>query len=135
MPKLAFESLDEALVGALPELRIAYDRELAWWNGEAPPRHVLYASVLNPALQKALAAPSKHHDFLARAFAFVEQLAGHEDPRVKEVAALTVVESLANEPQLLKEAKRRMGPASLEALSKIQHSQLYQARGSHACRH
>ena len=68
MNQLSYNSLNEALVSLLPELQEAYEKELTKWKGEIPPRHVLYATIFNPVLQKALTNPVTHEQFLTRAF-------------------------------------------------------------------
>src|SRR5580765_935197 len=53
---ISYEQANERLVQFLPELRDAYQRELEWWQAEAPGPHVLYDEILKPYINTLLAS-------------------------------------------------------------------------------
>jgi len=107
MTEIHYKNLVEALLEAIPELRSRYD---SWRKelGEDLGPHVVFGDVLDPHLETLL--ESKGHDEqLRRIFAFLEQLANHEDVHVREVVQVTVCEELGDREGSLKKARQYMG--------------------------
>lgn len=109
---ITYENVSDALAEYLPELREAYEAELKWWGDERPGPHVVYGDILNPYLNQLLR--SDQEAALQHVFAFLEMLALSEDRRVQEIVAVTVCEHLGNDDELLRRARRYMGPATLK---------------------
>jgi hypothetical protein len=109
--RLSSENVGEALVVAVPELRSAYDAELAWWGGDDPGDHNLFANVVNPYLWDALQQRESGDD-LDRLFAFIERMAV-EDESLAGVVQVTICERLGDDRQVLAHARRLMGPETL----------------------
>src|SRR3712207_2942116 len=112
MSDLQYDAADAELLRALPEIRESYERELAWWEGDASAKHAIYGSVLNPLLRASLdrgdPAP------LRRAFEFVERMAAASDERLVNIVAVTIVGALGDEAATLAKARPLMGPRTLE---------------------
>jgi hypothetical protein len=103
----------DKLVEAVPELRPAYQKELEWWGDQDAGAHNIYSEVLKPYLISLLNSDG-HAEALRRVFGFLEQLANHEDRRVQEVVAFSVLEELGGESELVEKARKHMGPKTLE---------------------
>lgn len=112
---LAYQSLDQHLVDAVPELSDRVASLPRAWEPERPGPHVVFGDALNPYLIELLACqdPSpRSRDILRRIFALLERMARHDDPRVQEVVSTTVAERLGGDPVVLAEARRHMGQAT-----------------------
>lgn len=94
---LDYGRLNEALVAALPELREAYDAEVAQWRGEPVPTHCMFGFVLDPYLSRVLAEEDEAS--VSRVFEFLERMALSPDSDVVDVLSDTVLEHLRDEPQ------------------------------------
>lgn len=107
--------MSDKLVEAIPELRPAYEEELAWWHGEEAGAHNIYSEILNPFLISLLKSESKsqaQEETLRRVFAFLEELANHDDPNLQDVLGATVLERLFGVGELQR-ARSYMGPRTL----------------------
>jgi hypothetical protein len=114
--------MSEKLVEAIPELKAGYEEELKWWGKEEAGAHNIYGDLLNPYLLSSLKSEPRsqtQEDILKRVFAFLEELANHDDPHVQEVVAVTVLERLYG-AGLLEKARRYMGPATLQMSKEIE---------------
>ncbi len=116
---IEYDNLGDALVSRLPQLRRTYEKEMEWWGGDDPGPHNLFSAVLNPNLISMLSAGGPI-DELERAFAFLEELAQHDDIRVREVVGTTVLERLAGDQDLLVSARQLMLPATRELSDTIE---------------
>jgi hypothetical protein len=122
LSEITFENMSDKLVEALPELKLAYEKELEWWRGEEAGAHNIYSEILNPFLISLLQSESRsqaEEQILKRAFAFLEGLANHSEPHVQEVVGATVIERLYG-AGLLEKARRYMGPATLQMSREIE---------------
>jgi len=105
------------LVDILPELKEAYDNEVAFWEDEPVSPYNFATQVLNPALRAALVAQAEK-DFPKRAFDAVEQLIMSPNNAIANFAAVGIIESFAlAEPSLAVMAMALMGPRSREQAS------------------
>ncbi len=120
MSDLTFETLNDALVEAFPELKENYQKELEWRHHDDPGAHNIYGDVFVPYVVDALGKPEDNQELLVRAFALLERLAAHKDEHVQEVAGATVIEALLSARKVSAEAKRRMGPESLKIANDIE---------------
>ncbi len=108
---LAYEDLAEALVQAVPELRIPYETEKKYWRGEKPPQHVVFGNIVPPFLASELQG-GERKDVLHRAFSFFEAMADDPDQLVREVVQQEVLASLCGSSAWKARAKRFIGPRS-----------------------
>jgi hypothetical protein len=104
-----YRSVNEALVRAVPELKERYEHETAEW-GEEMGSHVIYGTILNPYLERLLAADDEDKEALKRIFDFLEEIASDPDPYVSEVATTTVAECLEETEDRLNRARPYLGP-------------------------
>ena len=118
MSELGYDEADAELRRALPELEESYEAELAWWDGDASPKHVIYGNVLNPFLLGAL--ERNDADALRRAFDFVERLASASEERLVNVVMWTVCERLGDDAAKLATARQWMGPRTLELSRQVE---------------
>ncbi|MBD2185315.1 hypothetical protein H6S82_09850 [Planktothrix sp. FACHB-1355] len=112
MTEIKFDNLGEHLVTAIPELRSQYESELEWWGDEQSGAHIIFGDILNPYLISLLELGDRE-DTIKRIFAFLEQLANHEDTQIQEVVAVTVCERLGDNKNLLAKARQYMGNTTL----------------------
>ena len=116
MTEITYQNLGDKLVEAVPELRPQYEQELKWWGEEEAGAHNIYGDVLNPVLISLLKSEPKSQDqeeTLKRVFAFLEELANHDDPNVQDVVGATVLERLFGVGELQR-ARSYMGPRTLQ---------------------
>ena len=106
--QLHYDHVAEALVEAVPELRAAYDEERRQWGDEPPGPHVIFGDLLNPYLLTLLHTGQQKVK-LRQIFAFLEELAQHEDIHIQELVAVTVCERLGDDSIALQAASRYMG--------------------------
>jgi hypothetical protein len=116
---ITFENMAEKLIEVVPELRCQYESELEWWGDEQPGAHIIFGDVLNPYLI-CLLESGNQEAILARIFAFLEELASHEDTRVQEVVAVTVCERLGDDSKVIEKARRYMGNKTLSLSNEIE---------------
>lgn len=93
MSRITYDDLSEALIGVVPELQEKYAAILQEWGEGSPGQHVVYGDLLNSYIP-ALLEMRGPKDAVQRIFTFLEELANHEDERVQEVVAATVLEYL-----------------------------------------
>jgi hypothetical protein len=106
-----YSELSAKLLALLPELRDAYERELAtWWVDDAPGPHVVFGDLLMPHIVELLQS-GRDEVKLRKIFRFLEELATDPAKDVREVVAFSVVEGLVDDRQLLQAAWPYMGPA------------------------
>jgi len=115
---ITFENMAEKLLEVVPELRDQYESELEWWGEEQPGAHIIYGNLLNPYLITLLDSGDQER-ILVSIFAFLEELASHEDPRVQEVVAVTVCEHLGDDLKNIEKARKYMGSKTLSLSNEI----------------
>jgi hypothetical protein len=93
---VSYEELPALLPERIPELEQSYEAEVQRWSPDAIPPHVAYGDLLNPYLVE-LFKSGDNPEQVARAFAFIEQIATHPDAKVRNVAAVTIVERVVGE--------------------------------------
>jgi hypothetical protein len=90
---LTYRRLNEALIEAVPELRVPYEAERRLWRDAQPGPHVVYADILGRFLVAELESGARKK-LLRRIFAFLEDLAMHPDVQVQEVVQQEVCADL-----------------------------------------
>lgn len=121
MEKVLYENLAEKLVEVVPEIRPQYESERQWWGEDMPGAHIIYGDVLDPYLISLLESCDQE-DTLKRIFAFLEELANHEDAHVQEVVAVTVCEDLGANKKLLEKARKYMGDTTFRFSREVEAS-------------
>ena len=89
MSQIHYDNVVEALMEAVPELRVGYEAECRQWGDEPPGPHVIFGDVLNPYLLNLLSS-DRQDAALRQVFQFLEHLANHEDIHIQELVAVTV---------------------------------------------
>jgi hypothetical protein len=120
--EITYGNLAEKLIEVVPELKPEYQKELEWWGEEEAGAHNIYGDLLNPYLISLLKSEPKskaQEEFLKRIFAFLEELANHDDPHVQEVVGATVLERLYGVGELQR-ARSYMGPRTLHMSREIE---------------
>ncbi len=102
---------NDALIRAVPELSLAYERERSAWGDSIPP-HITYHDLLIPHVRRLLAAaPDPEVEERLRAiFSFLEELAGSSDNEATDLIRATVAPALEEDGEVLERARRYMGP-------------------------
>jgi hypothetical protein len=93
--EVSFASLNDLALREFPELVPRYRAELEAWKGEIPGQHIVFADVLTPYLVELVENP-RSTDRARRAFSFLERLASQDEPKIREVVALSVLDPLRN---------------------------------------
>ncbi len=109
----------EALVAAIPALRAAYDEERRQWGDEPPGPRVIFGDILNPYLLTLLHT-GEQKATLRQIFAFLEELAQHEDLHIQELVAVTVCERLGDDAIALAAASRYMGAQTRQFSTEVE---------------
>jgi len=112
MQSLTFETVNDALVAVVPELREQYQKELQWWKGERPGPYNIFGYVLNPVLTSLLKGERNDEDTLYRIFRFFEEMATSDNPEVVNLLQVEELETLVAETSLAAAAWKYMGPAT-----------------------
>ncbi len=108
MSQSHYDNVVEALMEAVPELRVGYEAECRQGGDEPPGPHVIFGDVLNPYLLNLLSS-DRQDAALRQVFQFLEHLANHEDIHIQELVAVTVCERLGDDPKILHRAYKYMG--------------------------
>jgi hypothetical protein len=87
------KELNLKLVGAFPELGLAYREQTNWQEGDDTGSHVVYGDVLVPAMKARLS--TGQYASLKKHFDFLEELLASGDEYAADVVASTVIESIA----------------------------------------
>ena len=115
---LRYEDLNAWLVEEIPELDEPYGKEREWWGEEKPGPHVVYGNLLTPYIVRLLESGDSRES-IKRAFGLLETLLAHEDVRVQEVAAVTVLEALQGNPEWLDLIRPQAGPLARQAVREL----------------
>ncbi len=89
---LTYDNMNDWLVALVPSLRQEYEEWVEIYQGEPVGPHVAYGLLAHHLVHR-LNEGSSDGDLVA-IFGFIEELAQHEDERVVNVVAVTVVEHL-----------------------------------------
>ncbi len=119
MTSISYANMSERLIEAVPELRLKYESQLNWWGDEKPGRHIVYGDLLNPYLISLL-EENGQKDVLGRIFALLEALSQHEDILVREVVAVTVLETLVGHRDIWEKARKLMGKETLRIAEAVE---------------
>jgi hypothetical protein len=93
---VTYDDLSEALIRAVPELRVPYEIEKKTWRGEKSPQHVMFGNIV-PQFLEAELQQGQRKDVLQRAFSFFEKMASHPDVLVQEVVQQEVLACLCGD--------------------------------------
>ncbi len=116
--KMTPDTLGEALVEAVPELRAEYDENKSFYSNEAFKDHLIYGTVLNPSLIVWL-QNEDNPELLARIFSFLEKLASSDEKEIRNVVTVTVCERIDGDEKALKVAHKYMGPETRKLADEI----------------
>lgn len=108
---VTYENLSEALIRAVPELRVPYEIERKAWRGEKPPQHVMFGNIVPPFLAEEFQR-GRRKTVLRRAFAFFESMATHSDTSVQEVVQQEVFANLCGNAPWKSRVTPYLGPRS-----------------------
>ena len=111
---VTYENMNDKMAEAVPEVAEEYAAELRWWGDDKPGPHVIYGNIFAHYLLRLLKSDGEN-ERLRRAFEFLEVLASHEDPLVRDVVNATVVSDLFIDRRTVEAARRFMGPKTLES--------------------
>lgn len=119
MAQIRYEDVDAVMLEAMPELRAAYEAELATWDDdEQPGMYNIYDNVLVPHLITLLEVGTDTNA-LERVFSLVETLDAQEDVRVRELIGISVLEYLISKDAWLTTARRYMGPQTWHTIQEM----------------
>ncbi len=105
---ISYANMNRKLGEAVPELREAYDRQVArGYDGDGP--HVLYEEFFAEVLPDLFGSESKHEALLRRLFSFLETLANHPEVEIQNVVYVSVCEDLCCDEVALQRAQKYMG--------------------------
>jgi len=110
MRNLTYDSLEQAMKDAVPEVQDKYP-ELLRWHTDPPGLYTLFAQVLKPVLLPALSS-SNDADLLRRIFDFFEAMADSTDVQVRNLLQVEILEQLASDKTKLSSAWPHMGEAT-----------------------
>jgi hypothetical protein len=110
-----YDEASERLIEAVPEIREAYEKELAWWKGEKPGQFIIYEDIFKPYLISLLFSADEP-ERLRAIFEFLETLAASPDQDVRNLLYVAICEVLVAEDALLSAARQYAGPATLDML-------------------
>ncbi len=103
-----------------PEIVPRYEKELQAWKGKTPGQHIVFADILAPYLIELIDSP-RSEKRVRSAFEFLESLAEHDDPKIREVIALSVIDPLRNSCSKEKWVTF-LGPTMSEILRDLEYS-------------
>ena len=114
MQPLTYNTLNDALVEAVPELVPEYRKLIGQWDGEIPGPYIVFGDILVPfvfARLKASDATFGEKDILRRIFLFLEKMALSDDEMIRDVVSVGVCEQISGESrEMLSKARRYMLP-------------------------
>ena len=116
--RITTDTLGEALVEAVPELRAEYDENKSFYSEEAFKDHLVYGMALNPSLMEWLELED-NPELLTRVFSFIEELASSDDRKVRNVVTVTVCERIDSNEKALQVAHKYMGPNTRKLADEI----------------
>ncbi len=109
MNELKFDTVDKALLRAIPELQEHYGQGLAWWKwDDHPGQYIICGFVLEPFLKELLGS-NRDPAILKRIFDFFEDMARSSDIQVVNLLQVEIFEDLVGEPDRLALAWKYMG--------------------------
>lgn len=110
---ITFENMADKMVEAIPELRAAYEKEVATWT-QKQGAHLLLSFVLFESLKTSLKADHTDDALVRKIFDFVELLAKHPDEKVQEVVYFSVCENICADEIVLQRAQGFMSKKTRE---------------------
>jgi hypothetical protein len=119
-PDDAFSREIAYLLDELPELRPVYDTEADYWKAEGfPGFHTVAADVILPFLLERLADTEGPQELLARLGTYLEYMA-NSPGLLREALALSVLDSLRQDPRLLRRAMPHLGISTRRVLGNLE---------------
>lgn len=101
------DNIIEKLLENFHELKNEYKKELEWWNGQIPGLHIVFGNIFNPYIIELLKS-NENDKKLKIIFNFLEELASSNDPEIKNVLTVTILEQLGDDPKILQTAQTYM---------------------------
>lgn len=114
MKDFIYDELNDKLILAVPEIRKKYEEECEWWEDEKPGPHIVFGDILTPFIISVIKSRNQETEILDRIFNFLEQMSNHEDIHIQEVVAVSVIEYFVDDPNLMEEARKYMGPTTVK---------------------
>ncbi|MGZ4113384.1 MAG: DUF7674 family protein, partial [Tumebacillaceae bacterium] len=109
-PELTKDNFISELLRCLPEMKPFYEAELAGWDeGEEPGLHNFFCEFYYNYWLELMTKNERKED-IQRLFAFIHRMTTSPDERVLNVAAVSFVENLGDDPALLQTAYTYMSP-------------------------
>ena len=107
---MTYDNFVSQFVCRFPSLKDEYMKEMEYWADETPGAHVYFTDVISSWLETILDA--KLDGLLHEIFRDIETLLLHEDIRIREVLAFSLMEKLHRDGYYLSDARKYMGPVS-----------------------
>ena len=95
------KELNLKLIEKFPELKLKYEDEVNWQEGDDTGSHVIYGDVFVPFIKEML--NKKNNEKLNEIFDFIEALLNMNDDYIEDVLSVSVIESIIyNDINLIK---------------------------------
>lgn len=115
---ISYANMNRKLVEAVPELRAAYDLQVArGYDGDGP--HVLYGEFFRDVLSELFESETRNEALLKKLFSFLEMLANHPDEAIQNVVYVSVCEGLCSREGVLQRAQKYMGKTTRQFCDEI----------------
>lgn len=114
--KIEYASIPELLVATFPDLRAQIEAEISWWSPDPVEVEPLVGDVFAPYLAGMLDESAGTSPELERAFELIENMVDDPDSRVRDLAVVSILEALEDNPLVLEKARPMMGPETIKRL-------------------
>lgn len=108
---LTYDNLASKLVEAVPTLRSAYEKEMAWWGKDKAGPVNIFDTIVTPRLMKLLSENPASTELKA-IFNFLELMTKHPNKDVSNIVGAAVCEELCADEAALQRATKLMGPGT-----------------------
>lgn len=117
MPKkIEYASIPELLAAAFPDLRSQIEAETSWWSPDPVEVEPLVGDIFAPYLARMLEESGSTSSELERAFELIEKMVEDPDFRVRDLAVVSILEALEDDPLVLEKARSIMGSETIKRL-------------------
>lgn len=107
--EIEYAAFPELLSASFPDIRLQIKAEIAWWSPDQLEVEPLVGDVFVPYLTRILRDREANHDELMVAFELIERMVADPDSRVRDLAVVSILEALEDDPTLMEEARPLMG--------------------------